>query len=212
MLVGSGAELLRALVETRWDVVLEDDAFARSRLLRAFLTGSRERYAPISPLFLYGRRGDLAFQKSREVIDQRNHLRLWRAPVLVDGREVWLGQISRDVGIKLTTRHWPPVTHVIDPAVDEARFYLMQDLLLAGHLEAVGFAEGAPRAVADAPAQNAEGDLYVSDGLRVVMILSPVAVAPRDTRLLPGFLPGPLGTRVPFPAAPAVAQPDPISR
>lgn len=89
---------------------------------------------------------------------------------------------------------------------------LLQDLLLGGHLEALGCAEGAPRASGDVPAQNAEGDPYGSDGLRAVMVLSPVAVAPRDTRILPGFLPGRLGTPVPFPADPAVAQLGPISR
>jgi hypothetical protein len=212
VLVGSGTEVLRALVDTRWDVALEDDGTARARLIRAFLTGSRERYAPVSPLFLYGRRGDLAFQKAREVVDQRNHLRLWRAPVLVEGREVWLGQISRDVGIKLTARHWPPITHVIDPAVDEARFYLMQDLLLRGHLATVGFAAGAPRAPSDAPTANAEGDPYFSDGLRAILVLSPVDVRPRDTTLLSGELPGPGGTRIRFPPVSADPQPGPISR
>lgn len=76
----------------------------------AFLFGRRYRYAPVSPLFLFGRHQDLALQRARDVIDERNHMRLWRAPVSLDGVPVWVGQISRDVGVKLTGRLWPPVT------------------------------------------------------------------------------------------------------
>jgi hypothetical protein len=88
----------------------------------AFIFGGRDRYAPISDLYLFGRRQDIALQKSRTIIDERNHMRLWLAPVRHQGRSVWVGQISRDVGVKLTGRLWPPTTHVIAPDVDDARF------------------------------------------------------------------------------------------
>ena len=33
-----------------------------------------------------------------QYVGLRNHLRLWLAPFIVDGLQVWLGQISRDIG------------------------------------------------------------------------------------------------------------------
>jgi hypothetical protein len=97
------------------------------RMISAFIFGSRFRCAPVSPLYLFGREQDMSLQKARAVIDERNHIRLCRAPVIYQGTPVWVGHISRDAGIKLSGRIWPPTTHVIDPAVDEARFYLEQD-------------------------------------------------------------------------------------
>jgi hypothetical protein len=57
---------------------------------------------------------------------------LWLAPFTIDGLQVWVGQISRDIGIKLTTQSWYLTTHLISPEVDQDRFYLMQDLILSG--------------------------------------------------------------------------------
>jgi LssY C-terminus len=91
--------------------------------------GSPYRYAPMSGLYLFGRDQDISFQKPRNVIDERNHMRLWLAPVTHRGEPVWVGHISRDVGVKFTRRLWPPVTHVIDGDVDDARYYLVQDLI-----------------------------------------------------------------------------------
>ena len=39
-------------------------------------------------------------------------------------------QISRDIGIKLTTSSWHLTAHRISPEVDQDRFYLLQDLIL----------------------------------------------------------------------------------
>jgi hypothetical protein len=43
---------------------------------------------PVSPLNLFGRKQDIALQKARKDIHQRNHLRLWLAPFRVEGEEV----------------------------------------------------------------------------------------------------------------------------
>ena len=64
------------------------------------------RTSPVSPLYLFDRQQDLALQKIRGTVDERNHLRLWLAPVRVNGKSVWVGQISRDIGVKLAAKHW----------------------------------------------------------------------------------------------------------
>ena len=93
------------------------------RSIRAFLFGSEYLNAPVSPLYVFGRHQDVALQKARDTVSQRNHLRLWLAPFTIDGLQVWVGQISRDIGIKLTTQSWYLTTHLISPEVDQDRFY-----------------------------------------------------------------------------------------
>ncbi|HCU54426.1 MAG TPA: hypothetical protein DIC36_09200, partial [Gammaproteobacteria bacterium] len=67
---------------------------------------------------------------------ERNHLRLWLAPVTLAGQNVWVGQISRDIGVRFSSKTF--VTHKIDPIVDEARLYISLDIAAAQSLRAVG--------------------------------------------------------------------------
>jgi len=67
--------------------------------------------------------------------------------LLLDGLQVWVGQISRDIGIKLTTQSWYLTTHIISPEVDQDRFYLVQDLILSGAVSRFGFVGGVGRIV-----------------------------------------------------------------
>jgi hypothetical protein len=113
----------------------------------------------------------MAFQKSRAVNDERKHIRLWLAPVVHEGTPVWVGHISRDAGIKLSGRFWPPTTHVIDPAVDEARFYLEQDLIYSNRVSRFGVIDGVGAATIESPRHNAEQDPYFTDGLRAVFFV-----------------------------------------
>ena len=62
---------------------------------------------------------------------ERNHLRLWLTQYRYRDSLVWLGQISRDIGVKFTLKSPTISTHVIDPDVDEARRYLIEDLAYA---------------------------------------------------------------------------------
>ena len=69
---------------------------------RAFLFESHYRYSPVSPLYLGGREQDLALQRARLSLNQRLHLRLWATSVRFDGQPVWVGQVSRDIGVRFT--------------------------------------------------------------------------------------------------------------
>ena len=80
-------------------------------------------------MYAFGRPQDIAFQKPRGSIHQRNHLRLWLISLRFQGKEVWIGQISRDIGVKFTTTSKFLATHVIGPDVDEASNNFIQDLL-----------------------------------------------------------------------------------
>jgi hypothetical protein len=148
---------------------------------RAFLLESQYRYSPVSPLYLGGRQQDVALQRARLSLNQRLHLRLWATSVLFDGQPVWVGQVSRDIGVRFTPKTWNLTTHQIDPDVDEARDYVLDDLLVAGRVARLGFVPGVEAASSAAPRRNLTGDPYFTDGLRAVAVLS-------RTRTVPSFL------------------------
>jgi hypothetical protein len=134
--------------------------------------GGTYRYAPISELYVYGRAQDIALQKVRNNIHYRNHLRLWEAPVRYKGLPVIIGQISRDIGSRITTKSSTLTTHRIDPDVDDSRASLIQDFLYAQALEVFGFAGGVGRISIEEPRGNLTGDTFFTDGRRAVMLLS----------------------------------------
>jgi hypothetical protein len=85
---------------------------------------------------------------------------------------VWVGQVSRDVGVHLTTKTWNPLTHRIDPDVDDTQDYLVQSLLLSHRVTKLGYVRGRETTQRDAPRRNLTGDPYVTDGLRAVLVFS----------------------------------------
>jgi LssY C-terminus len=172
VLIGDIDELLTAFIDRQWDMTEKLQVRSAWHEVKAFLFGTAYRYAPFSPLYLYGRRQDLALQKARQTITARNHLRLWLAPMTSDGKPVWLGQISRDIGVRFTLRTWDLVTHLIDPHVDGARDYLVQDLLFSKRIVRLGYVRGGPPAPLTSPRQNLTGDPYITDGLRAVLEFS----------------------------------------
>jgi hypothetical protein len=156
----------------RWDETETISLQSCRRTFRAFLLGSHYRYSPVSPLYVTGRSQDFALQKTRRTINQRLHLRLWLTPLRFHEKPVWIGQISRDIGVRFTLKTWNLTTHKIDPDVDDARDYLLDDLLEAGRVSMVGYVAGTEAAAHSAPRRNLTGDPYFTDGLRAVAMFS----------------------------------------
>jgi hypothetical protein len=171
VIVGHGIDALFAFIERGWRLDEPFDLHSTYRTIRAFLFGSEYLHAPVSPLYVFGRQQDVSLQKARDNVSQRNHLRLWLAPFTIDGLQVWVGQISRDIGIKLTTQSWYLTTHIISPDVDQDRFYLMQDLILSGNVSRFGFVNGVGISSKPDPRVNLTGEPYLTDGLRLVLFL-----------------------------------------
>jgi hypothetical protein len=171
VLVGKRREIAFPFVQRGWNLTEPFDVQSALRSVRAFLFGSSYRTSPVSPLYLFGRPQDAALQKPRNDIDRRNHLRMWLAPFSFEGRSVWVGQVSRDIGVRLTTHSWYLTTHKIDPDVDDSRDYLLQDLVLTGYLSRVAFLPGVGEASQDAPRHNLTGDPYFTDGKRLLLVM-----------------------------------------
>jgi hypothetical protein len=205
-LVGQLHEMLGTFARAGWHATSVLDAASAWRTFLSYFFGRPYKAAPISPIWLFDRRQDVSLQKARETARERNHLRVWLAPLRHEGRLVWIGQISRDIGLLYT----PPlgVTHQVDPDVDEARDYLVQDLLRAQGVARLGWVRGVGAAPPSRPRLMADGTAFFTDGLRAVMILSTEALGLDEIQFLdweapPGADPaGLLGDAAPAPRDP----------
>jgi LssY C-terminus len=180
VLIGDSDAILAALVRAGWDETEIVTLGSAAATAKSFLFGSRYRYSPVSPLHLFGRPQDAAFQKARGKINQRNHLRLWLAPLRHDGQDVWIGQISRDIGVRFTTSTWNLTTHAIDPDLDAERWYLTQDLASVNAVSKFGLVGGVGVSTMAEPRVNVGGDPYFTDGLRGVVFIASEPVATTD--------------------------------
>jgi len=154
------------------------------KMMTSALSGERYAYAPISDLYLFGRVQDFALQKARDNIHQRNHLRLWLSPMRYQGKQVWVGQISRDIGSRLTIHSPTLTTHKIDPDVDEARSALAEDMAYSQGLTKVGYARGVGAAPKGSPRENLTTDPYYTNGLRLVLVFDRAPTSLADIEFL----------------------------
>jgi LssY C-terminus len=107
-------------------------------------------------------------------------MRRWLAPLRYDGGAVWIGQVSRDIGVKVTTRSPSLTTHVIDPVVDESRECLLHSRLQSEAVSKFAFIKGVGAATIDAPREKLTGDPYLTDGMRLVIWPSRAPVSPDE--------------------------------
>jgi hypothetical protein len=170
VLIGNANELMPAFVRRDWHMA--EDTYWSSiwKTVGSFLFGKRYRYSPVSPLYLFGHQQDIAMQKARGTIHQRNHLRLWLTSIRFQGKEVWVGSISRDIGVHFTAKKGHFVTHKIDDDVDEVRNSFGEDMLFSQGLQKIGWAKGMPAVSSDKPRLNLGGDPYFTDGLLLVLL------------------------------------------
>ncbi len=167
VVIGELNDVYRAFLRAGWD---ETETIHGSSLLKTGISAvwkGEYRYSPVSTLYLFGRGQDVALQKARDNIHERNHLRLWLTPMRFEDKPVLVGQISRDIGVRFTTK--TITTHKIDPDVDETREFLLEDIAYAQGLAKFGYVNGVGAAPMNAPRGNLTGDPYFTDGRRIVL-------------------------------------------
>jgi uncharacterized membrane protein (DUF2068 family) len=166
-LVGSEEDVLTAMARAGW--VLAERLSRRSAFDIAddVLLHRPLPDAPVSSLFVAGRRQDLAFeQEVGSSPRRRHHVRFWRRTEDgVDGRPFWIGAASFDRGVGLA-RGTGQVTHAVDPNVDKERDKLIDDLVDCGCVNSVHRVPGpgkiSPR----------KGGYFFTDGYTAVAVLS----------------------------------------
>jgi hypothetical protein len=184
VIIGEPEKMLHALTRAGWSFTHRITLKTVRREVAAAVASDSYPVAPVSSLYAFGRKQDVALQRARRSISQRNHMRLWLAPFRHEGQSVWLGQISRDIGVKVTPKSPTLTTHIIDPQVDTTREYLLHSLIAEGFVDRFGFVKGSGAGTPSEPRVNLTGDAYYSDGMRLVLILSPEPVRPEQVRSL----------------------------
>jgi len=177
VIIGRPMAVYTAFIRAGWDETETVNSASLVKTMASFFSGGEYRYSPVSSLYVFGRPQDVALQKARENIHERNHLRLWMSNIRFEGIPVWMGQISRDIGVRFTPR--TITTHKIDPNVDETREYLLENLGYAQSIAKFGYVGGVGEVPISQPKGNLTGDPWFSDGYRLVLWVSkePVAVS-----------------------------------
>ena len=191
VIIESKQDPIVPFVARGWHLARQLDVTSGIETARAFIFREEFLTSPVSPLYVYGRKEDVVIQKARSTINERVHARFWLTPYTFEGRRVWIGQVSRDIGVRLTHKTWNLTTHKIAPDVDFDRGYLLQDLLMSGFVERFGYVDGVGAASASAPRENLTGDPYYTDGLRAVIFLSNQTTPLKDINRLPWEVPPP---------------------
>jgi hypothetical protein len=153
-LIGSRRQLITAMEAAGWHRADPHRLpYVLRFIWRGFL-GQPYPNAPVSYLYLFGRKQDVAFVHAVEdSLVHRHHVRFWAAPAGSDwsfgpgpnsSATLWVGASSLDVGAALI-RHNFQLTHMIDPDTDVERELIVQ------HLKNVGLAGSIKRVKLSSP-------------------------------------------------------------
>jgi hypothetical protein len=126
-------------------------------------------HAPVSDLFLWGRKQDAAFEQPvGDSPKQRHHVRFWRSHDRDRaGRPLWLGAATYDKRVEIS-RTTGGITHKISPNIDGERNKLVADSIRAGALDGYYWVE---QFHAQAEGKNGGGDPYFTDRRLAVGII-----------------------------------------
>jgi hypothetical protein len=133
LILGSQEAMEKVFTAAGWVKV---DANLKETVLNGFLASmSKESYLtmPMSPLYLFGRQQDYGWAHAEpiSVVASRNHLRIWKAGFEVNGRTLWVGAATHDIGFERDQRN-NGLTHKIDPSIDLEREYVEKTLTSTG--------------------------------------------------------------------------------
>lgn len=170
ILIGSQEQVQAVLKAAGWVVV---DRTRSDAVLQGLLASfSKQSYVtlPMSELDLFGRPQDFGYAQADplKVVQTRHHFRLWKAPIDLEGRQVWAGAGTHDIGLERDQRN-NGITHKIDPETDGERDYIRESLLQTGMvLKTEYMTPTDPVTIA----KTATGGEFHSDGRTLVVYLA----------------------------------------
>ncbi len=168
VLVGTKAQILHSFHQAGWLIPDPITRHTSEKIAVDSLAHRSYPTAPVSPLYLFGRVQDLAFEKPTNDVQNRGHIRLWQTGTLIEGQFVWIGAASYDHGIEFSGTTRLP-THHIAPTVDLERNAVGADLERTGLVKKEAYAAFTPPIFF---ARNGGGDYYTSDGDVLVINLT----------------------------------------
>jgi len=120
--------------------------------------------------WVYGRKPDVVLRKEAQAGVAATSIRAWLTPIRFNGALVYVVQVGRPVGGRFV--HGGAAADVLHGDVDEARNFLVQDMMYSGGLDKLGFANGVTPAPEARPRTTLNGAPYHTDGLRAVMFFA----------------------------------------
>lgn len=134
-LVGTEKDVKTIMLAAKWFPA--DPLTLRSclEIAEATVLKRPDAEAPVSNLYLFGRKQDLAFERPVDGNPrQRHHVRFWKTDkVYENGNPIWIGAAIYDERVGLS-RRTGQVTHVTAPDIDTERDKLFHDLEQTGDL------------------------------------------------------------------------------
>jgi hypothetical protein len=152
-IIGTRDQLEQAMQKAGWETADQHTVGNIYREIISVLFHQPYPTAPMSSLYLMGRKQDLGFEiQVEERLGHRHHVRFWATTFREDGnftnddihwfhrkkidapedtQFLWLGAASKDVGLALI-KHNAQLTHMIHPDTNRERDLIVDHLLIDG--------------------------------------------------------------------------------
>jgi hypothetical protein len=173
LVVGTQDQLIQAFTTAGW---VQVDKTVSTTAVNALLGSLQKKdylTMPMSILYLFDRAQDYGFAHAEpvRVAMSRNHLRVWKSELMIEGRPLWCVAATHDIGFERDQRN-NGLTHKIDPEIDGEREFVN------GTLSGTGLVlQRAHVTPTDAltTAKTATGGEFHSDGRILVLVLKDTA-------------------------------------
>jgi hypothetical protein len=146
VLIGTRQQLRAAFAAAGWTEADPLNLKSAWHMVRAFVLNRPYPRAPFSPLFMFGRRQDIGFQKCiGNSPRKRHHIRFWALslsqeahlgeasfwrgdmPPPADATALWVGAGTKDTGLSLTRLTFQ-ITHAVDKDTNVERDFIIAEL------------------------------------------------------------------------------------
>ena len=166
--VAHGRDLLQSLLRAEWSETTYD---------------TDTKYLKYSH-YMFERPPDAVFRKGRS--DKKGEsieLLLWLSPVTVDGVPVWVVSVRHAIG-RLFEIGENFFGIRFDPDTDNSRNFVLQDVWYARSLKSYAWSQSGKEVPATNPANGLNGNVWFSDGFRIVLWLSgdPISLVDAESR------------------------------
>lgn len=198
-IIGNRRELITAMEKAGWHLADRHSLRNVARLVFSSILNLSYPNAPVSSLYLFGRKQDIAFEiPVQDSANERHHVRYW-ATTYDDSKKfsikaihwqhrkahvfgdelLWVGAASRDVGISFI-RHNLQITHMIDPDTNQERE------LIVKQLETAKLVKKAESIKLDNPYRLTNrvwrGSLHADGNMKIVTLRKNPTIVPIDRR------------------------------
>jgi hypothetical protein len=167
ILVGQGLDVRKALLRAGWT---ESPAATDEEQIR-------------QAQYLFGRMPDAIFRKKRNQDQDRNKLFLWMAPQRIEGKAVWMAQVSHSI-VRKTRFEQAIFGALIDPNIDDGRDFFVQNMWYSQSLLQIAWLTAREPISFEDRRVSFNESRYFTDGRLAIAWLSGEPVSLTETRIV----------------------------